>query len=500
MNEEALRWMQCPFCLGSIRLNKVVKGSGVDIEHALLGCSDCGLEYPVIGGVAIIQGPDDVLDIKDETTAARTLRGPLVSELVDLLKGGDPVRALSRLLRPMSADGHLFPTLKVPKHIDNVNDSRVFHQTLRVRRRGRIWRAMRYLYRRQALPFAQYRLAQFLESEGPNLSALDVIDLYYWQYSGVEMFNYFAFRFGQPRHLAALALATLLGGSEEPLLDLACGIGHLTHFFTCTQPSRPVFGVDRDFFRLYLASRYVAPAGNFICAPADQSLPFSKKVFIGIFCSDAFHCFLHRAASVREMQRLLSDDGVLILSRFGNVELEPREGYELSLEGYRRLFSGTRHVFLGEDALVSSYLKKRGPDLATEAPPQFLGSQKWLSVVASRNLDKLPTGSRFADWPHATGRLQINPIYVADRQNGHRGPNLRFQFPSPWYEFENRRYREYAPESCVITPELVEALGRNEREPEMEFYLDQFVVLGMPDRYRTPSRWRATSAQLRRCK
>jgi uncharacterized protein YbaR (Trm112 family) len=78
MNAEALRWMQCPFCLGSIRLNKVVKGSSKHVQHALLGCSDCGLEYPVIGGVAIVQGPDDVLDIKAETTAARTLHGPRV--------------------------------------------------------------------------------------------------------------------------------------------------------------------------------------------------------------------------------------------------------------------------------------------------------------------------------------------------------------------------------------------------------------------------------------
>jgi hypothetical protein len=164
MNAEALRWMQCPFCLGSIRLNKVVKGSGADVEYALLGCSNCGLEYPVIGGVAIVQGPDDVLDIKAETTAGRTLRGPLVNELIELLKRGDPVRALSRLLRPTSGEGQLFPRLGVPNHNDDVNGSRAsqrepFIKRFQIRGGGRILRTVRYLYRRQALPVAQYRLA-----------------------------------------------------------------------------------------------------------------------------------------------------------------------------------------------------------------------------------------------------------------------------------------------------------------------------------------------------
>jgi SAM-dependent methyltransferase len=315
---------------------------------------------------------------------------------------------------------------------------------------------------------------------------MDAIDLFYRQYSGVETANYFAFRFGQPRHLAALSLASLLQPTTGPILDVACGLGHLTHAFAQAHPGRTVIGLDRDFFRLYVASQFVAPEASYICAPADQPLPFAEKTFGGIFCSDAFHYFLQRAASVREFQRQLASDGVLILCRFGNVEVEPREGYELSIEGYRSLLGGWPHVMLGEEDLVERYLEKRGPDLAMRGGPAELRKQKWLSLVAARSLDRVKTEQRFATWPHALGRLQLNPIYLEDSSQPGGETALRFEFPSSWYEFENQRYLGYAPRQARITHEAWAALKEGRPSPALQEYIDQFVILGMPERYSSP--------------
>jgi len=489
MNTDILHWFRCPFCVAEIHLGKIIKGSEQKIQHGLLHCPGCGFEFPVISGVAILLGPDDYVDVKSETTASTLLTGPRIRDLVQLLKDGEAMRALSLLLGPTGAKGELFPELKVPRGDGEgaggprkVN-SKPAGRDIRIRGIGRIQRLTRSLYRSQFLPRAQLRLAQFLETHGASLSALDVINLYYGQYSGVETSNYFAYRFGQPRHLAGLSLASLMGDAKGPILDLACGVGHFTHFFAYGNPGRPVVGLDRDFFRLFVASQYTAPEGNYVCTPADTALPFSEKVFAGIFCSDAFHYFLHRAASIRELQRLLSDEGTLALCRFGNSEVEPREGYELSLDGYRRLLGGWPHVFMGEDDLVNRYLKKQGADLTTEAPAEALRRQKWLSVVSSRSPGKFGNNKHFADWPHAVGRLQINPIFVGGKakQNGSR--QLRFEFPSKWYEFENQRYRDYAPEHCTLPPEVMQALNEGKRPPEVEDYLNQFVILGMPERY-----------------
>jgi ubiquinone/menaquinone biosynthesis C-methylase UbiE len=327
------------------------------------------------------------------------------------------------------------------------------------------------------------RLVDFLKVNETSLSAIDVMQLYYRRYSGTETFNYFAFRFGQPRHLAALSLARLLNNSPEPVLDLACGVGHITHFLAGAQPGRVVVGVDRDFVRLWIATRYVAPGGWYVCASADAPLPFSEGLFQGIFCSDAFHYFLHRAASLREMRRLLTPQGILILARFGNAAVEPREGYELSLDGYDRLLHGLPHVFTGEDAVVSAYARRSGADLSGADTPDQLARQKWLSVVASSQTNLFRHGESFDRWPHAVGRLQINPVYVVEKQHANGDLSLRFHFPSDWYEFENKAYLTYAPERCVLPAALARAVERGEHHPELERYIGKFVVIGMPDRY-----------------
>lgn len=62
-----------------------------------------------------------------------------------------------------------------------------------------------------------------------TLSAEDWFNEFYLRHSPVsgDLFSYSFYRFSQPRHLAALALISLLPAREKPLLDLACGFGHL---------------------------------------------------------------------------------------------------------------------------------------------------------------------------------------------------------------------------------------------------------------------------------
>lgn len=492
MKAAARELLRCPFCTGPIRTLLVSEGTEQDIRHGLLECAQCRFEYPVIASVALILGPDEFVDIKAETTAHTLFSGPQVRDLAALVKAGDPLRALALLLGPTSAKGDLFPELRVPAPENDTapglrkNHRPLVNREVKIRRGGRLVRAVQSFQRRRALPRARLRIAHFLETQRDRLSAMDAIDLFYRQYSGVETANYFAYRFGQPRHLAALSLASLLDRTTGPILDIACGLGHLTHGFTQSHPGRPVIGLDRDFFRLYVASQFVAPEASYLCAPADQPLPFADGALGGIFCSDAFHYFLYRAASIREYQRKLTAAGVLILCRFGNAAAEPREGYELTVDGYRSLVGAWPHAMLGEDDLIERYLEKRGPDLDAEASPDALRQQKWLSLVAARSLEPLRGERPFAAWPHAAGRLQLNPIYLEDSSQPGGETALRFEFPSPWYEFENQRYLGYAPRRTRITHEAWAALREGRPAPALREYIDQFVVLGMPERYCRP--------------
>jgi SAM-dependent methyltransferase len=259
----------------------------------------------------------------------------------------------------------------------------------------------------------------------------------------------------------------------------------LIYFFTASRPGCTVVGLDRDFFRLLVAKRYVAPAASFVCVPADGALPFCDSALSAIFASDAFHLFLHRALTLREMRRVLSERGLIALACFGNAQVEPREGYELTVSGYRRLFADFEHVLVGEDTLLANYLERRTPDMTRVDSDEELGRQKWLSVAAAHSRKAFAGSATFSTFPHAEGRLQLNPIYAVDARSAGGDLELRLEFPSEWYRFENGSYLRYAPERVRVPGDVMRALETRQQHPALDELVRQFVVIGMPDRYQT---------------
>lgn len=215
----------------------------------------------------------------------------------------------------------------------------------------------------------------------------------------------------------------------------------------------------------------------------DRPLPFRSGSFDSAFCSDAFHLILNKAGCVREARRVISPDGLIGIVRFGNAAQEPREGHELTVDGYTRLFNGIPHLLLGEGELVESYLQRKGLDLRRRETPEDLEGQKWLSAFLAPREQALSEYSPFADWPHSEGRLAVNPIYRAESSTPKEGLKLRFEFPSEWYAFENEGYKEYAPDRVAISPEVLAAVRANDRTDAVQALIDRFVIIGVPDRY-----------------
>ncbi len=487
-DHDLLSLLRCPFCTAQLAQ------SDGGLEYGVLACEGCRFEYPIVAGIPILMAAHETVDAKFETTELTLLDGPRVDHLVALVKSGDTRAALAALLNPSKLGGNWFPALALESVRDaELGESITFEgdggggggQRLKrlVRRADRVARRR---FGKFVLPRARARIADFLSDHAAELSALDVIDLYYRRYSGAETYNYFAYRFGQPRHLAALSLSLPLLEGEGPVLDLACGAGHVTHFLSAARPDRAVIGLDRDFFRLWLAAKYTAPSAHFVCAPADRRLPFADGAFGGTFCSDAFHCFLHRATTVGELARLTAQTGVIVLARFGNALVEPREGYELVPRGYSRLFGALPHVVLGEDELVESYRARRGPDLTQREIPAEVERQKWISIVASRDASRFRAGARFEQWPHALGSLQLNPIYRVENRSPNGDLELRFEFPSSWYEVENGGYLDYAPKNCRVSGEVMRAVAARATHPALDDLIAGFVLIGMPERYARP--------------
>ena len=494
MKQTTIDLLRCPFCGGAIGLKSGAAEDDLGVSFGVAVCAGCFYEFPIVGGVLISAEPGQLIGVEAEVPAFRIGRGVSVRTLCRLIEHGRHAEAFSRLLNPAAPGADL---LVRPESRTHTAVSGRFPDVVRPdphrapRIPPHVQGRLNRLTGERLLRRARRRVGRFLLDNQDRLTALEAIDLYMARYSRDETALHFAYSFGQPRHLAALSVASVLKERGGPILDLACGPGHLTHYFSAGGSSdQPVVGVDRNFFRLWVARNFVAPEADFICQWVDRPLPFATGSFDSVFCSDAFHLVLNKAGCVREARRVIQPDGLVGIVRFGNSARGPREGHELSVGGYEGLFSEVPHLLLGEDQLVSSYLRRRGPDLRlVEAPPD-LEDQKWLSAILSADTSSFREYGPFHEWPHAAGRMALNPIYVVEDVSPSGDLTLRFEFPSDWYAFENAGYLEYAPASIDVPARVLLAMNSGERTDSVRNLIDRFVVVGVPERY-MPKHWPA---------
>jgi SAM-dependent methyltransferase len=325
----------------------------------------------------------------------------------------------------------------------------------------------------------------FLLDDKQSRTACDLFDFFFRRsHANHEHYNYFTYRFGQPRHLAALSLARIIDRPTKPLLDLACGFGHVTRDLLPRSNGQPVFGLDSLFFTLYIAKHWIAPEAHYVCCDGEVSLPFSDGALGAVFCSDAFHDFAHKASSVREAKRVSQRGGVIIVVSMRNSHVRHLHScYTLPPETCADLVTDWPHRVVAQSRVLADYLAGRGPDLASQVDTATLTHEPMVTIVASQDDAVFKKYGRFSRWPHGEGRLAINPLYVRERPD-HRGwVRLKRAFPSAFYEEENQECKAYLPQTARLSPQMLIDLAANKRSLEIEPLLARCVLLGMPERY-----------------
>ena len=452
-----MAWMdilQCAYCGGPFQATRATQ-SDPHPQYDILNCH-CS-RYPVVAGIPILKKgaigyaeatPDDVVHLIED--------------------GKDREALVCMLLPPFSSSPRLAPIWI--QHLPSVKGM------------GRL----QALAHRRALTKWRQHIATILLDEHKTRSAFDLFPLLFQR--GVYYF-YFAYRFGQPRHLAALSLTSIIHDPKKPLLDLACGVGHLTGTLTRRAGKQIAIGVDRAFVCLYMAKHWMAPEAHYVCCDADGALPFSGGAFSAVLCSDVVHDLSHKISVIRELQRLTQDDGVILLASMRNALVKQIDRFPslLSPDGYRQLIAGMPHALLPNSIIVSRYLQRLGPPLGAPPSGPKLGAASLLSMVVAYNDAVLHDYGRFAEWPHAEeGRLlRVNPLYVEVEKTGigTGKKTLRRTFPSPQYEEENADCKEYLPETVELSTEVFNDLAMHRRSSEVERLIERCVVLGMPRRY-----------------
>ena len=209
------------------------------------------------------------------------------------------------------------------------------------------------------------------------------------------------------------------------------------------------------FFRTLRCQTLDCAAAEYVCCAGHTALPFPDGAFSAVFCSDAFQYFLSKATSTRELKRLTQDEGIIVLFWVRNGLLEhPYTGLALPPAGYQALVADMPHRLVADSEVLARYLQKQGPPLANSADIESLASEPVLSIVASHRPEALVDYDTFQDWPHAQGRLDLNPLYVKETKNGNGSVSLRRSFPSPQYEDLNQECKSYLPPSVDVNESI----------------------------------------------
>jgi SAM-dependent methyltransferase len=293
--------------------------------------------------------------------------------------------------------------------------------------------------------------------------------------------------------LTALSFVEAIMPDAGPVLDLGCGAGHITWALERRVAPRPVIGFDVSFFSLYVARSQMVPDGNFICGEI-LALPFRDAVFSLVFCSDAFYFPTNKWPVLREMERALRDDGQLMLVWLRNQVRQHfhdgqaiYSGRPLTLAGYRQLVGHLSYRFIPDSLIVQRYLDGVGLPAGTHATDEMLERELTFSILAAKHDPEFNDAHRFSDWPHARGKLGINPLYRSTTDTS-TGVSYVREFPSGVYAEEHAQMRKILPEKFSLPVNDLQALRENRSTTKLRPLIDKLAIMGFPPNYLQESR------------
>ncbi len=247
--------------------------------------------------------------------------------------------------------------------------------------------------------------------------------------------TYFLHRWSDPSWLAALALTAAHPPAGRPVLDLACGAGHLLRHLA-RHGHRDLTGVDVVFAKLWLARRFVLPAGvpvALVCADLTAPWPLPAPDRPGhVACHDALYFLDGKEEVVAAARRHAGEGGAVLLGHCHNARHPGgRAGRPLDPDGWRALLPGA--AVHAEEELTAAAADGRLPGPADAAA---LAATEALGLA-------LDTGAAPPDpallGPAPGAALRRNPLYADgvrrwphERWAAEYGPRAATYLPERW--------------------------------------------------------------------
>ena len=281
----------------------------------------------------------------------------------------------------------------------------------------------------------------------------------------------------------------MLKETGEPILDFGCGVGHASFVFSHFSRSSNIFCVDANFLNLTLAKKYFIRA-QFVCIDTTSTLPFNDGSFSFIFCNDAFHFFNSKLETAKEFQRILKNEGAIVISHIHNaLACNMSAGTPLSSSSYSRLFANMKTVTFPEDDLLRSFIYENIVNMGKTFPQKELDSSNAVTLVASHN-EKL--FKEYGDVKRyllsMKESLILNPIYDVTE----KGKQYLLKRAVPRFRGFPDLMKEYyltdkiLPKTLDIEKNIMEAILTKRYkncEHEINKLIESFVLINVPKRY-----------------
>lgn len=279
--------------------------------------------------------------------------------------------------------------------------------------------------------------------------------------------DYFLHRWSDPTWLAVLALTAHHCPGRRPVLELACGAGHLLRELAL-RGHRDLTGVDVVFAKLWLARRFVAPGARLVCADLTAPWPLRPHGPAYVACHDALY-FLPRKREVVDRALEYADGGAVVLGHCHNALVPgPGAGLPLDPAGWRSLLPG---AVCYDDADLTRAL------LDGEAPrPRPVEDLAHCEALALADAPPPPPGHGLLSPARPVpGRpLRPNPLY---RDGLLRWPGQR------WRDEYGRGAAAYLPGRVDLSPGLLADARAGRLTPEVAELARRRVLLDLPERW-----------------
>lgn len=287
---------------------------------------------------------------------------------------------------------------------------------------------------------------------------------------------YMRHRLCAPSLLSVMALLGVVRLRPGPALDAPSGMGHLSWVMSRLVPAERLLCLDLVPSFAYSTRRFFVPeAAAAIAHDLNHPLPLADRSMATIVSSDAIHYVQHKSLLVSEFKRVLTDDGIVIVSHMHNkLQDNPAAGSPLTPRDYLALFDGFDVRLLPESALLRAYLDGQPVDLSTPVPLEVLEKAPALVAVASKAPLPAAVPSVRAELARAARGPAVNPLYRRRRDGGM--PYFERVVPAGLVE-------EY-PDMLEMLPARVDA-GAFDRgdEADLDRLLAAGVLLDVPPHY-----------------